>query len=132
MRVAIRYPVICIFICVWASSRSKIPTYYFRHTFNMPSKEGLRVLSCRLIVDDGAIVYLNGIEVFRVNIPSGGVEFDTRASDLGDEDTQHTFEVNPDWIHVGSNVLAAEVHQVSGTSSDIRWQLEMKGTLALG
>jgi len=115
-----------------ASSRNKIPSYYFRHTFNVDSKEGLRVLSCRLIVDDGAIVYLNGIEVFRVNMPSGGVEFDTRASDLGDEDTYHTFEINPEWIRVGNNVLAAEVHQVSGTSSDIRWQLEMKGTLALG
>ena len=114
------------------SSRNKIPTYYFRHTFHLDSKEGVRVISCRLIVDDGAIVYLNGMEVFRVNMPSGNVGFETNASNLGDEGTYHTFEINPDVLRIGSNVLAAEVHQVSGTSSDIRWQFEMKGTLALG
>ena len=53
-------------------------TYYFRHTIDLPEAAMLNpVLDIR--ADDGAIVYLNGTEIFRVNMPTGTVDFTTKA-----------------------------------------------------
>jgi hypothetical protein len=114
------------------SSRNKIPTYYFRHFFDVRGVDSLSAITCRAVVDDGAIVYLNGEEVFRVNLPTGPVEYETQASRLGDERSFLTFEIPVHLLREGNNLLAAEIHQISGTSSDIRWQLEMKGVSTLG
>ena len=54
-------------------------TYYFRMQFDLagdPTKTELRL---RPVVDDGAIYYLNGVEVYRQNMPAGTVTYDTLA-----------------------------------------------------
>ena len=60
-------------------SDDKHPCYYFRHRFEAdwsPSSVRLRALR-----DDGCVVYLNGAEVFRSNMPGGTIGFDTLADD---------------------------------------------------
>jgi len=53
-------------------------TYYFRHVIDL---QETAVVSPELSIraDDGAIVYLNGTEVFRINMPEGPVDFATEA-----------------------------------------------------
>src|SRR4029453_4703601 len=54
-------------------------TYYYRHAFNVPTIVGVTNLRFGLRVDDGAIVYLNGAEMFRLNMPTGDVTYTTGA-----------------------------------------------------
>ncbi|MDP6545922.1 MAG: lamin tail domain-containing protein, partial [Phycisphaerae bacterium] len=53
-------------------------TYYFRHTINL-QETAIVNPALNLRADDGAIVYLNGTEILRVNMPAGSVDFSTEA-----------------------------------------------------
>jgi hypothetical protein len=106
-------------------------TYYFRTTFDYPGAAGTGTLRLRHILDDGMVLYLNGTEILRVNMPAGPIGYDTLANVLV------TTAVYSDWIEVpvanlraGENVLAAEVHQVSTGSSDIAFGLVVETRVA--
>jgi hypothetical protein len=70
-------------------------------------------LSLALIRDDGAVVYVNGVEVARSNMPTGPITRTTLASAAVDgvaETTPHEFTVEPSTVLVpGTNVVAVEV-----------------------
>src|SRR5881394_2646437 len=55
-------------------------TTYFRHSFALTNTAGISNLTVRLLRDDGGVVYLNGVEVFRSNMPNGPITFTTLAS----------------------------------------------------
>ena len=52
-------------------------TTYFRHTFTVDSIAEEGTVQVELKMDDGAVVYLNGTEVVRSNMPEGEILFDT-------------------------------------------------------
>ncbi|MCF7847403.1 MAG: DUF2271 domain-containing protein [Kiritimatiellales bacterium] len=101
-------------------SDNKYPCYYFRREFiadRLPLS-----LTLNLMRDDGAVVYLNGAEIARDNMVAGPTVYNQYASGTvssGDEDTYFVFSVDPSLMVLGRNVLAAEVHQVSASSSDL-------------
>src|SRR5204862_4630151 len=79
--------------------------------------------------DDGAVVYLNGTELFRDNMAAGDPTYLTAAASTAVDDGQ-TFipHVVPSTSLVtGNNVLAVEVHQISTNSSDVSFDLELVG-----
>lgn len=103
-------------------------TNYFRHSFNLDAGQltEITALNLRLKRDDGAIVYLNGSEVVRENLPVGTVAFDTPATSAPDDGQLfHSFSIDPSLLTVGQNVLAVEIHQVNLTSSDASFDLEL-------
>ncbi len=51
-------------------------TTYFRQKFSVTNPATLGTLTLSLLRDDGAIVYLNGTEVYRSNMPAGAVTSD--------------------------------------------------------
>ncbi|MFT5408131.1 MAG: hypothetical protein ACI8XO_000700 [Verrucomicrobiales bacterium] len=61
------------------ASKDNYPRYYFRQQFEVEDPGKLKPLVVRLLKDDGAIVYLNGKEVVRDNMPDGKVTHDTFA-----------------------------------------------------
>ncbi len=79
--------------------------------------------------DDGAVVYLNGVEIARSNMPTGTVASSTRAStaigDVTAESTYYAFTVNTAALLAGVNVIAVEIHQATRDSSDISFDLEL-------
>lgn len=96
-------------------------TSYFRTSFVVDDPQAVTALTARLIRDDGAAVYLNGVEVFLTNLPAGALNYDTRAIDAGPDNVENqewTFQVPPSLLVAGRNVLAAEVHQSSSAASD--------------
>jgi hypothetical protein len=110
---------------------NQIAAYYFRHAFDVPDPPAIRLLSLRLLRDDGAIVYLNGAEIFRSNMPTGAVNSTTLAAQVAAEDnTFRATRVNPGLLRPGKNVLAVEVHQANLTSSDVSFDLELLPDLA--
>ena len=80
-----------------------------------------------MIRDDGAIVYLNGREVIRDNMPEGAIKNDTFASQTAFvEDDYYVHDLKSDGLVAGRNVLAVEVHQASADSSDVSFDLELR------
>jgi hypothetical protein len=80
--------------------------------------------------DDGVLLYLNGAPIFTNNLPAGPINYLTTALvAVGgtDETTFYTQTVDPALLVSGLNVLAAEIHQANGTSSDIIFDLELSG-----
>jgi hypothetical protein len=110
-------------------SSSRYPTIYFRRAFTVADPDVITDLAVLLKRDDGAIVYLNGIELLRDNLPGGVVTYGTLASTADDDGaTFHGFNVPPGGLVPGTNVLAVEVHQSALTSSDLSFDLGLYGS----
>ena len=119
------------------NSGNKYPTTYFRHAFYVENASKFTELSLGIMRDDGAVVYINGVEATpRINMPSGNINYLTWASGPGvpvggtDESTFYTHDIDPDILVDGINIIAVEIHQVSSTSTDISFDLELLGTIA--
>jgi len=111
--------------------RNKYVTSYFRHSFSVPDPSQYRGLKLKLLRDDGAVVYLNGVEIARSNMRSDKINYRTHASynvTGGEEDTFFEFFVDPGRLVSGKNVLAVEIHQSSLTSADLSFDLELIST----
>jgi len=106
-------------------------TTYFRHRFSVSGAASLRRLDSRLLCDDGCVVYLNGSELRRDNLPAGAIGPATTASAAiggAAESAWSTASHAPTALREGENVLAVEVHQSSPTSSDISVDFELIGS----
>jgi len=107
------------------SASDKYITTYFRHTFSVTDAWSVTDLTVRVLRDDGAVMYLNGVELPRSNMPDGAIDYLTPASGNADETTFYEYALDGGLLAEGSNVLAVEVHQRSGGSSDISFDLEL-------
>jgi hypothetical protein len=99
---------------------AKVNTYYFRTHFNLPLQTTNVSVTLSDLLDDGAVYYLNGKEIARVNMSFGTITYNTLASSARADrgtDTLTLAGLLP--LVPGDNVLAVEVHQASTTSSDI-------------
>jgi hypothetical protein len=103
-------------------------TTYFRHTFT--NFAPFTYLTLRLQRDDGGVVYLNGQEIFRSNMPQGPIDYQTPALVAiggSDENALYSTAVSTNRLVAGPNVLAVEIHQQSSGSTDISFALELQG-----
>jgi hypothetical protein len=111
------------------STNTKYPTTYFRHTFVVNDPAQVKSLQLELLRDDGAIVYLNGREAFRVSMPPGPVTYQTFASTASEYDWEPA-SLDPLLLVPGSNVLAVEVHQGNARSSDLSFDLALSAVVS--
>jgi hypothetical protein len=84
-----------------------------------------------LLRDDGARVYLNGMEVIRDNMDRWSVGSSSTAIENingPDETVYHTFQINPALFLDGENVIAVEIHQGYAASSDLSFDLDLIAT----
>lgn len=112
------------------NANNKYITTYFRQTFTVADPAAYQGVEIQLLRDDGAVVYLNGVEVARSNMPSGAVNSLTRASSAvggAEESTFFVFTAPAGALVSGENTLAVEIHQSGPTSSDISFDLALLG-----
>ena len=101
-------------------------TAYFRKSFDVTDPTIFDDLKLDLIYDDGAVVYLNGTEVWRLDMPTGAVDYSTFANGSStDNKLVSTLIANS--LLTGSNTIAIEVHQLSASSSDISFNFKLTG-----
>jgi hypothetical protein len=87
-------------------------------------------------VDDGAVVYMNGKEFFRVRMPDGPIDGDTEASSKADERRRDSFVLPSSALQAGANTIAVEVHQSHGkkiprvASSDVSFDMTIQAETA--
>lgn len=113
-------------------SSHKRPTAYFRNTVHLTSKPaGKDKFQLNFTVDDGIIVYVNGTEAGRYNMPAGNVGYDSYSSTYaqGNPDTG-TMMLSSQLFHEGDNIIAIELHNNDGGSSDMYWDAELTTTMA--
>jgi hypothetical protein len=114
-----------------SNANNKYVTTYFRKTFNVTDPNAFTSVVLSVLRDDGAVVYLNGVEVWRSeNMPTGNIGYRTYASwALGtpEEATFYDTQLAPSLLVAGQNVLAVEIHQADATSTDISFDLRLEG-----
>ncbi len=87
-------------------------TYYFRRPFIFAGALDQISLSLQLLIDDGAIVYLNGQQIHSRNMPPGTISHDTLATaEVVGAAEAVRITVPATALLQGTNVLAVEVHQ---------------------
>lgn len=110
---------------------NRYTTTYFRYAFNVVDPSVFGALLVRLLRDDGGIVYLNGVEIFRSNMGGGAPVYPTLApADAlpADEMTQfYSTNIMTSLLLAGTNVVAVEIHQQSANSPDLSFALELRG-----
>lgn len=113
------------------SSSNKYRAYYFRTVVDAP--EVGDTVTLLMAADDGAVVYVNGVEAVRDNMPAGTITNTTHASSErsgGAENELRSFALDPALFQPGPNTVAVEVHQVNGTSGDVSFDADIVATVA--
>jgi hypothetical protein len=110
-------------------------TTYFRRTFSLADPATIAQLTARLQRDDGAVVYLNGAEVWRSNMTNSGPItpslLSTGTVSGAEEQAWFTNVFGAGLLGSGTNIIAVEVHQVSLASSDLAFDFELLGSPAI-
>src|ERR1043165_1482135 len=115
------------------NASSKYITTYFRRNFVNNAPAPFTALALNFQRDDGIVVWLNGAEIFRDNMPGGSIAYNTLAlSSLGPPLENAFIQTNlpPNVVSPGTNILTIEIHQGAVDSSDISFDLELTATLA--
>lgn len=110
-------------------SGTQVTTTYLRQTFTLVNTNGMHLINMALMRDDGVIVYINGTEILRENMPTGTVTYATYASAAisGADQTNiflRTASVT-NLLQIGTNTVAVEVHQANASSSDLYFDLAL-------
>lgn len=110
-------------------ANNKYPATYFRKSFTIADKSAIGQLKADLVRDDGAIIFINGVEVARDNLPEGEINYLTLAPNTiagSDESNYQTHLLEDSMLVNGTNVIAVRIHQRDLYSSDISFNLKME------
>jgi hypothetical protein len=102
------------------------PTLYFRKSF-VVTNSTFQTATVRLVADDGAVVYLNGMEILRRNMPRGAVDFFTLANVnvVSNENAFVQYGIPSYYLRPGTNTIAVELHQHAAGGEDASFDLEL-------
>ena len=112
-----------------SNANKKFITTYFRKTITITDASIFSSFTLNVKRDDGAVVSINGTERFRTNMPNGTISYTTKAStDAADDgNTPQTIILAAGTLVTGTNVIAVEIHQRAGNSTDISFDLQLSG-----
>lgn len=111
-------------------ANNKYITTYFRRAFVLSNPASFTALDLRVQRDDGVLIHLNGMPVYRNNLPGDPINYLTAAlANVSgvDETSFYSSAIDPGYLVPGTNVIAAEVHQSSAMSSDFAFDFELIG-----
>ena len=119
-----------------SSATASRKAFYFRQAFTVTDTTPVTTLRLRAVVDDGAVFYLNGTEVYRDNVPAGALTLDTAASSnrIGTaESSIRTFDISAfaSLIQPGPNLLAVQLQNASA-SVDLSFDCALEALSPVG
>ena len=110
-----------------AGKNTSIPysrTVYFRRSFNIEDASTISQLVALVQYDNGMVIYLNGHEVERIDMPNGEVIYDTWAYETGQNSATVTLNAEDiQYLVNGENILAVEMHQSMTDSTDLLFNM---------
>jgi len=100
-------------------TRSGVSSRY-RTLFEVDDPTALDELRLHARFDDAVVVWINGVEVARLNLPPGDLTPDTLASVVHHYQDEVVWDevVIPNVLVAGTNLIAVELHQVVQASAD--------------
>jgi PKD repeat protein len=110
-------------------ANNKHVTSYFYRDINIDLAQVANMVEFGVKRDDGVVVYVNGVEVFRDNMPAGAftnLTYSAETVDGVDELRYFVHEVPKTVFTQGVNRIAVEVHNRSASSSDIKFDMYVK------
>ncbi|MCU1368824.1 MAG: hypothetical protein JWO77_18 [Ilumatobacteraceae bacterium] len=106
-------------------------TAYFRTQVTVEDPAAFATVLADVIRDDGAVVYVNGVEVGRDNMPAGPAGPSTKAvigiSDRTAEKTPVSITIPASAFHAGVNMIAVEIHGNDRYTGDLSFDLKLTG-----
>ncbi|CAI5972480.1 unnamed protein product [Closterium sp. NIES-65] len=121
-------------------SGDALPTFYYRRPFRVANSACATGLYVDVIVNDGVLLYLNGVEMLRVNMAPGAVNVSSRA--LSNQNvwdyTSFFIPLNataPFSLAEGTNHIAAESHAAIWTTEnffDLKLSAQMDSATCSG
>lgn len=102
-------------------------TTFFRTTFNLPDVNAAQGYDIEVKYDDRAVVYVNGVEIFRQDVSTATAAYLTYASaNQTDESAYIPVSIPMGILRTGTNHVAVSIHQRSESSSDISFDLRLR------
>ena len=108
----------------YPGNTSQTITYYFRTHFHFSGVPSQTILVSSNFLDDGIVMYLNGVEIFRWMMPDGPINGSTLARAVtprGESFFGLVLTNGNRALLTGENVMAVEIHQNSSNSTDVAW-----------
>jgi hypothetical protein len=112
------------------SNNNRYPTIYFRKQVMIENTSTIEQALLQLKYNDGAVVYVNGVEALRTNMPVGNITYNTWATSVNNGTTFEDYAIDPTLFIEGENVVSVEIHNVNAASSDLFFDLTL--TLSRG
>lgn len=114
---------------VTTTINSGLTAAYFAKDFSVNLADLSDTMELGVMRDDGIVVYLNGQEVVRDNMPTGTIAFNTPSVTTIDgaaENVYNVFSISKSKFVNGNNRISIELHNRSGQSSDLRIDAYLK------
>jgi uncharacterized repeat protein (TIGR01451 family) len=110
----------------------KYTSYYFRNTVSFTATEistTFYAIQLNLLRNDGIVVYINGTERIRDNMPGGAVAYTTLASsNIAPGATEAvSYNLSPAFFTSGVNTIAVEVHLSNTSNADMSFDMQVFG-----
>lgn len=111
---------------------TKYTAYYFRNTVNFTAAElstSFQNIQLNVQRNDGIVIYINGVERARDNMPAGVPVFGTlAAADIVPGAAENvSFNLSPSFFTTGANTIAVEVHLRTNTSTNMSFDMQVLG-----
>jgi secreted PhoX family phosphatase len=106
---------------------------YFTKDFTVDLSDLTATMELGVMRDDGIIVFLNGVEVVRDNMPAGVITYATLSSstiDAANENIYNVFSIPKANFVQGLNRISIELHNRGASSSDLRVDAYLKTVVA--
>ncbi len=109
------------------NNNDKYPTYYFRKDITISSQpKATENFKLNWVADDGFIIYVNGTEAGRYNMPAGNATFGTYASTYANANPDSgVMTIDATLFKRGVNTIAVELHNNAANSTDVLWDAEL-------
>ncbi|HET9057695.1 MAG TPA: T9SS type A sorting domain-containing protein [Chitinophagaceae bacterium] len=108
---------------------TRTPAYYFRNVVNInPSLYTSIVFNLKR--NDGVVIYVNGVEVARDNMPAGAIAHTTYATSAiagGSAAENYSVTLNTSYFVNGNNTIAVEIHSDKAKATDVSFDLQIQG-----
>ena len=105
------------------------PTFQFRRQFSAPAAPGGLAIQINALLDDGAVFFLNGVEVLRVGLSNNPLSATNQATrTVGNASSYERFLLtgsNSAPLLAGINLLAVELHQAANPGNDVVFGCEV-------
>ncbi len=111
-----------------APSQTNRETYYLRRDINITNPAQYSTITLTAKYDDGAVVYVNGVEVARMNMPTGTLVYGTNpGGNRNYTDGDFVINIPSSSFTNGNNQVAVALYQGTSNTVDLYFDMKLDG-----